>query len=128
MTYNVELFRKIRPKIEADDGEWDQTVWGKKVPGCGTSYCAAGWACVESGDTLRWAASNWLRDIPGTQRAWDVESGDAREEIFDRARYLLGLTEEEAEELFDGENDREFMLAKIDHYIEMGELQCSQSS
>lgn len=96
---DVDLMRRTLVHITANKKNWDQYVWGKRGPGCDTSFCAGGWAVALSGLKIVWTPDglapewewgNWVEFEDGT-------STDVRV----AARHLLGLTSLQADEWFD---------------------------
>lgn len=102
---NAALAYRALDQIDARPELWDQGYWFT-VTDCGTAGCIAGWACVLSGDK----PSPWeglMEDLSiGDQVAHvDLPTGE-RVEARERARALLGITEEQAQDLFWFENTR----------------------
>lgn len=75
---NKALLCKVIRHIEQNPQEWAQEVWESE---CGTRACVAGWAIKLSG-----------------QKVYDLGSPS------DRAKELLGITEDQACRLFNGVN------------------------
>lgn len=88
---NMDKIYAVLDQIEADPEHWDQTNWSK-VTECGTTLCFAGWACKMEG--LRLAIE--VHDSASADDA-DLANG---ERIEDRATAILGLTGDEAYDLF----------------------------
>lgn len=74
-TPNLPLLRKILEHIDTHPEEWDQSTFNPCGSVCNTAMCVGGWACVMSGMSADDASM------------WD-------------ARWYLGLTAPEAEDLF----------------------------
>lgn len=96
MTRNAKLLRDVADKIEGDPHLYSQGTWGRVTP-CGTAHCIAGWACelagCEPNDPTAWE-DGWLSvRKPGSTEFMPV--GIAAEQ-------LLGLSDIEALDLFDG--------------------------
>lgn len=87
MTVNVELLDRTLAYIEAHPEEWTQEHYR-----CRSGCCFAGHAALLSG--ARWASNN--------SNAADVKAGDGHplEMVWERAARVLGLTGEEADDLF----------------------------
>jgi len=87
MTRNTELLEKTMQFILDHPEQHDQSAW------CGTPQCFAGWAATLTG---------WAK-VAG----WDVyvRRGDREERVSVVAAEELGLTEREANVLFNGGND-----------------------
>ena len=98
---NTELFERIADEIEFFPESYDQQSWGMMIEGakakqtaCGTAFCIAGHASHLTG---------WLPLHPGE---WDNvvrPKGKDHVEVGAAARRELGLTDAEAEFLFDGD-------------------------
>lgn len=116
MTRNVELLLKVAADFEADLDKWDQYVWFTRYgPGCQTHACIAGDAIMLSltADQLEEAMGETHMLIKACELlGFDIEEAfdenhltavhGADGQLFvHAARVLLGLTEAEAEELFD---------------------------
>lgn len=89
---NKELFYKIAEVVEHSPQLYNQHSWGK-ITSCGTVHCIAGWAAALSGYRRTGSGEhiNWLivRDHLGAEAL-----------VYNVARELLGIREEEADELF----------------------------
>lgn len=101
-TVNVELLRRVLEHITAHPETWNQGVWAAGAKGCGTAYCAAGHAVVMTGHKIDWASAydgvaEFVIDEGITNPAWHPT-------ISEVAEAELGLTYEQAEELFEGDN------------------------
>lgn len=105
MAPNVDLLKRTLAYIEANERAWDQTVWRRKDPVCGTAMCFAGWAVTLAGD--QWASEAVeATEIRGDDDSFLVKIGDDRvQEVDDRAAELLGLTYEQVDLLFFSLND-----------------------
>lgn len=93
---NVDLLRRTLAYIEEHPGEHDQTRWR-----CGTRACFAGTAAMLDGGI-------WARGVP----CMSARSDDPPDHVVahvihvaHRARRILGLTEDQARDLFCGAND-----------------------
>jgi hypothetical protein len=128
-TPNVPMMRKILDAIRNNPNSWEQRVWGLKLDGynpkeddslyfakeydpetdlvkesnsellsseanCGTAYCIAGYATYFSDQEFKTRPGSPYLDR--TKDGYSVET---------YAQHELGLTVEEAQELFDGDND-----------------------
>lgn len=115
---NLPLLRKILAQIDAVPESWVQSTWGlvwnsltgdiiadqRRQSGqaratCGTAYCIAGHVAVLTG----WEPSGW--SMGEASSYWMDEDGRERR-VSVIARDALGLTNEEAEMLFHGDNSR----------------------
>jgi hypothetical protein len=101
---NLKLIRRVLRHVKADLRRLEMSHYfrfhgkdseSKSIPACGTTACCAGWACILADaktqsqieqKILQMDASNW-----GTGY------------YFNRGKYLLGLTEGEAEIVFVGD-------------------------
>lgn len=93
MTLNVELLDRTLAHIEAHPEEWDQGAWR-----CETGLCFAGTAAVLSG-------AKWLHPLGHQQDHWVRGRGSQQSEPAAwRAQRLLGLDEDQADELFAAHN------------------------
>lgn len=101
---NRELFYKIAAQLDREPESYDQETWGRreaKTP-CGTAHCVAGWAAALGGYKSSTKDSSWSfvvtpeqLKLPTSKRmlvSRNVETLGAE---------LLGLTEGEADALFD---------------------------
>ena len=128
---NTELLNLVVKTIEADPAHWDQnyyrTVFGderKTVDSyqgqlfrpvtCNTSFCFAGWAIqLGSVSTPHWVDSYYLLAEPSDDPA-ELMGGIVS--ACARAQKLLGLTAEQAEDLFHATNslgEIKTMVAKM---------------
>ncbi|WP_181785666.1 hypothetical protein [Streptomyces phytophilus] len=91
----AEVAGAVLDAVERDPGSFYMGVWTTLAPGervrlgddlCGTAMCAAGWAAFLSG---------WTVTAEET-----AEKGDAVFSIKSVGRVALGLSDEEADELF----------------------------
>jgi hypothetical protein len=111
---NLPLLRKALTQIELP-GVWDQSTWMRtdQKSMCGTAGCIAGWAVELTGRYDLLLARVNEHDIHNTELyaeyAQDRETGE-KEFIEEVARRELGLTEDEAEYLFDGNNGRHTLM------------------
>ena len=99
---NVALLKKTLAHIENHTTAWNQLDWTGHNE-CGTTYCFAGWAAVLSGtrpdddDEVR--RDDLPADIADVEyEHWPAAKGFLH--VADAARHLLGLTKEQADELF----------------------------
>jgi hypothetical protein len=123
---NIELLEKTYAFIEAHPEHWQQTMWR-----CKTGMCFAGWAAeLAGGKWLTGPASdegdgkNLLATedylVPEPEEAEYTRTlfvkGDAVEgmHVEDRAMRVLGIDNDDAEELFDGCNDLPDIRKAID--------------
>ena len=110
---NIELLDKIIAKIEAEPESWNQGRWaigsgenafrddnGHLQPGpeCNTAFCVAGHVAVETG-----AKFNWMRyGVRIEIEAHHVVGENGHLQSIDNyAKEKLGLTQSEADDLFD---------------------------
>jgi hypothetical protein len=108
---NVELLTQVRDLIQAEPAKLDMASWGcvKEVEDlgysetvkvdCGTTACIAGWAVQLAGDKFLVRGFN-----PSPEGGYFVSDSVAKNgrvcNIEDRAQKLLGLTYDEANQLF----------------------------
>jgi len=99
---NAELAYLVLDHIDAHPEQWDQGRWISRPDGadCGTAGCFAGWACMLSGNQPDWTMSNgkWTNTVTA-DGYWKY--------VGDRAAELLGISEVDAEMLFDADNQRD---------------------
>lgn len=88
---NLKLLRKVRDRIAEIPESYDQTKWimdSAEAP-CGAAACVAGETIICDAPTVK-QGINTLRSLAGRSGA-----------ISDRASALLGISEEEADVMFD---------------------------
>lgn len=113
MARNIPLLTQVRDLIQADASKLDMSLWAS-VPvdavqlnggitakvSCGTTACVAGWTVQLAGDQLLVREDQ----VAESTDTYDVSESVAKNGrvcgIEDRARKLLGLTYEEAGDLF----------------------------
>lgn len=99
---NDDLFIRVLARIEKDPDGWDQNVWGWKDD-CSTVYCFAGHTLAEAEASVVWqsigdSGKSGRISLPAIPpNASPFVRGRA---IVQRASELLGITPEQAEELF----------------------------
>lgn len=91
---DVSLLRKTLEHILSDPEHWNQACWLEKRSRCGTIGCLAGWAAQLSPRAETHKNMTWL---------WSVDGGEALA-LPRAAETVLGLTEEQSDRLFDGDN------------------------
>lgn len=102
LTINVPLLRKTLEHITAHPDEWDQDIWAERTP-CGTVACLAGTAVLLQGFELDFYESECdcgCRE--GTTASYVIS--DPPQTIQEVARTTLGLTEDQADDLFESDN------------------------
>lgn len=124
--FNAELADEVLAIIAAMPQRWNQGLWAesKSCPAedkdileeawsCGTAMCFAGWA-VAIGHDLEWYQpyeGEACEAVPaGEAEVFTDNWGDRYVNgmsIFEAAAYLLGISDTDAEALFDGCNDLE---------------------
>lgn len=100
MISNKELAVKVLDKIKLDPREWDQEDYIRPDEYCGSAKCFAGWACILAGGYKEVIVSengDYYAYIADTSTGYSID-------IHDTAEKLLGLTENQSGELFDGGN------------------------
>lgn len=108
---NLPLLRKVLDHIDAHPEEWNQAAWMTETT-CGTACCIAGHAIVFDGThTLTVANDDVLVDGVSMVRGEDGRWHDAAAIV---GAKVLGLTEDEAGDLFHGWNGR----ADVQHFAE----------
>ena len=91
MTVNSELVLKTLDTVKENLDRWDQESFVDNA-GCGTTHCFGGWALVNSGYGVTKGGGFTLPNSPDI-----ILYGRSIEEA---AREVLGLTQEQAEEVF----------------------------
>lgn len=95
-TPNVELLRRVLEHITAHPEEHDQRVWARHTD-CGTAMCLAGHAVTITGHAIDYGKHSWSGLVYLTRAGESIEDVAARE---------LGLSDDQAENLFDPDNTR----------------------
>lgn len=127
---NTDLLEQTMVHIEEHPEDHNQKYWGNKAP-CGTKFCFAGNAAVLNGAKPLWddiAESISVRDPEGHWKTvlsfpmravyWEDEYSQERADSpFRYGRDILGLTEDEADELFNGYNTVEVLRRMVDTFI-----------
>lgn len=116
-TPNVALLRQTLAYIEAHPEEWNQAHWH-----CGTAACFAGRAALLAG-------GNWVNDKSSCvvvapddppSDVFMVRGGEGHVLVEDRAKRVLGLTEEQADRLFAGGNNLDDLRSRVAELIGSG--------
>jgi hypothetical protein len=127
-TPDLELLDDVYEFIESHPELWEQTCWRSK---CGTQFCFAGTVAEVVG--AQWADVDWHGDGPDAgsynvlgrdYRYNDIRVDDGWMHVEDFARQRLGITVDEARELFDGLND----LDMLRQAVELFHINASQLS
>lgn len=115
MKRNTNLFLAIANHIEKHPEKHDQSIWaatGDDVKGCATAACIAGWAVLL-------AKPEWIKPKPEYAAddwyEFDLDEERVRTEVphigfpgwLEVGTHLLGITEYEANILFDGHAEPE---------------------
>jgi hypothetical protein len=102
----MDLLALVMETIEDNPEHWKQNSWAfaghsavmdLNYPPCGTSGCAAGWATMLCGVKLR-------SDFALLGDPYHLRRTIAGYSVASEAADLMGLTSQEADELFDGGN------------------------
>lgn len=105
MSVNVDLLDRTLAHIEANPEEWKQSVYR-----CETGMCFAGWVCdLAGGEWLNAPFDHWpdaLAAEPTDDPLRVVKFGGRRPGVTAsyRAMRLLGITDEQADDLFEAQN------------------------
>lgn len=91
---DIDYLRRVLARIDGNPELWDQNVLAQKTE-CGTACCVAG-------HTVALAGYSFYFDIDGSSFTTTDGVG-----VWGLARTLLGISEMEAGDLFDGDNDRQ---------------------
>jgi hypothetical protein len=102
-TPNLPLLRRVLDHIDAYPELWKQRRWRHETQ-CGTAYCFAGWAAQLDG--AEWLDSCRLKTRADDPAEHVYRASHAGVIVQRRAQRVLGLTYEEADELFDEDNAR----------------------
>jgi hypothetical protein len=98
---NAALAYRVLDHIDAHPEQWQQESWISRPDGagCGTAGCFAGWASMLSGDKPHW----WS----GPSERTDTVTVDGCQHFLgERAAELLGIPDEDADDLFEPHNTR----------------------
>lgn len=90
---NVERLRKELEFVTSHQDEWDQGIYAERTA-CGTTACLAGNTVLHDGLRL-----NWIEHLSGCYIADALETGEL---IHSAAARILGLDDDQAEDLFEG--------------------------
>jgi hypothetical protein len=110
MTINTELLLRTLEQIERHPELWNQRDWR-----CGTSHCFGGWAVTLAG-------GEWIDDLhlkPEDEQYipdWPAPDGVPAEI---RAIRLLGLSVDQAIDLFDQDNTLEDLRLQVKRLVEL---------
>lgn len=107
-TPNVALLNQTLAHIEAHPEEWKQASWH-----CGTTACFAGHAAILDGGEWEDAHSDMLLARDDDPREFVYDGNPAVIDIEDRARWILGLTNDQAAELFEGRNSLDDLREQV---------------
>jgi len=120
MTINVELLRRTLEYITEHPEQHDQSIWARihVKESCGTAMCLCGWAATLAKAEMTWRAFKDYRTGEVVFRELERING---EEPYYGGRDLLGLTEDQAEDLFFDENSLALLWAMAELYTE-GEI------
>lgn len=94
---NIPLLRKAVEWAAAEaqkppeQREWNQGTWAEPTA-CGTAYCVAGYVAI--------TAMPGAREVASTYGDYDLYVGDKRWRWDEAAQGLLGITGDEADDLF----------------------------
>lgn len=130
---NIELLQETLDYIKAHPSEWYQEYWASKAPMCGTKFCFAGHAIQLAQPKGIKAKFYWMDSAEnvsdpsqpheGLLTANLVDVPDGTYEVAELASRYLGLTDDEADYLFEGDNT----IARLEEYIDVlkdgGDLQ-----
>ena len=98
---------RIIGRIVIDPTSWEQETYGRKTS-CGTAFCVAGHAVVDAKIPFEFVKRDWLEypvmSLTDPERSADIEFN---------AREYLGLSKKQGDEIFDGDNTLEDILAAI---------------
>lgn len=92
MALNEALVRATVAHLRDTNTQWSQDQFGAASE-CGTSACFGGWAMILSGQYK-------VRGFEGWETSMDVPLPLSSGQIHNHARDVLGLTEDQAQEIF----------------------------
>lgn len=115
-TPNAPELRRVLAHVEANQDRWHQGAWRIALADldgpedqperCGTAFCFAGWKCELDGVTWKQAIPTWSGgDAFGDERDMIVMPTGGVISAERYARKAFGLTREQADLLFDPENE-----------------------
>lgn len=107
---NIELFSKILNRIKADPKTWNQGCWSDSYE-CQTSFCMAGHVVADMGHIVMPNGN-----VHGRPEGTDA---DAIGDVSTMAMKALGITEHEADWLFDSER----RIEDFDRVLQMGSVE-----
>ena len=117
ITPNVPLLLKALAHVEAHPEEWVQETWR-----CGTAACFAGHAAMIDGG--EWvndeSALMFARDDDPANATWKpffAEDDRKRIDVGDRAKHILGLSTEQADNLFAYSNTLDDLRAEVSRLV-----------
>jgi hypothetical protein len=114
MVRNKELLQRTIDYIEAHPEEWDQAEWR-----CGTSMCFAGHAAILAGCEWRDETGPFVL-LPDMEDKKYIYGDTAR--VDDAARFMLGLTSNEAMVLFAANNSLVALREMVQGLIDGGSI------
>lgn len=110
-TINAPLLRKVLHQIETEPGTWFQGAYR-----CGTGMCFAGWAAQLAGG--RWASGDGEGLIAEEgEDSYTCADGTKIVGAHSRGMRVLGLDDDQADELFDGTNDLDAIRQTVTELI-----------
>ncbi|MEU9837017.1 hypothetical protein AB0D67_36235 [Streptosporangium sp. NPDC048047] len=116
-TLNVAALERVYAHIVANPEEWNQRYWH-----CGTSMCFAGHTVAMYG-TANWSApgdpgcDTFVALSTDDEDDLFIDEGERVIYVADRARHILGITEDEAAVLFHQNNTLADIRRIIDDLI-----------
>jgi len=117
----LALAKRVRTQLIEHPGQHDQaTFYGENL--CGTTACTAGWTAVLNG------ASPVIRGHPsaGLWATYVITPSGGRKRIWTYAQDALGLTDEEAADLFDADTSESTVVDHLGQLI--GDAEASLSA
>lgn len=119
---NADLLRKTLEQIEKEPWRWDQKTWrrrkrSKAHPECKTAMCFAGWAVTLAGEEFLVPDKFVIRNHGGVEELLMPHDTSGGGSIRSRAIHVLGLTEDQAEELFDHMNTKKDLYEIVNYLI-----------
>lgn len=101
MTVNIDLLKRALAQVEEHPDQWQQAHWATPpAPECGTAHCIGGWAVVLHGVEIDPDEPCYVMPLPADEPDPGLTYNDGEMDTWDYARWLLGLEEWQANDLF----------------------------
>lgn len=110
---NTELLERVMRHIDDHPEQHDQQVW---INGCGTAACFAGWAALLSG------REHVTETNSKSVYHWFISPAGWRDTPRMAATIALGLTDDEADDLFHACNSRDVLRLMVKDLVNGDQL------